>query len=371
MEQRSLLPAPQSSLEDDDDEVPLSELVTIVVVTSPIVSHPSTELLDRCLSSLWEAWPCLQGCRIVVAADGCRLLPHNDNSNKPRRRRRQRVFGKADAATLQRYYTYLDTLQHERSAWLTVNRPLPCLQRQGEPAEPLSTQWQGFALTLHKALVHHVTTPLVWVTPHDYELNVDTLHHHDVSLPQLAHCILKSQKKKKKTQYIGLANPKAVTVAQRHAVALEGLEPIALSEAITLQPCGLWKENPHLASVQAYQDFVFGAHNNNKNTDATTTTRVVSHQFKPGHFIEDTLGQCMLHALKERQGTAKRDLFETEFGTYLLILSASKQPCTNHINGINYKTIQERDKLHYTIAPGERERVHKAQQFVQQNNVGK
>ena len=309
----------------------LSSLITIVVVTSPIQSNPSTELLDRCLSSIIRTWPQLAECPKVIAADGCRECAPGKN--------RKRVFGKADAATIHRYHMFLDTLNAR--PWLTVNRP--------RPIDELSTEWSGFAITLQKAIEDHVTTPLVFVTPHDYELEDESLV--DVTIDRLARVILDSSKERR-VNYVGLPNAKTLTFHKRHNIALEGLETILLrgDPAISLIPLGLWKENPHLASVQTYRDFVFGENG--------------LHRFKRGHFIEDTLGQQMLQVLKSTHED-KQSCFNS-FGTYLL---QSKAPCTHHINGISYVETKERACRGYSLAKDfEIQRSEAAVEFVRRMN---
>mmetsp|Transcript_23427 Transcript_23427/g.67508 ORF Transcript_23427/g.67508 Transcript_23427/m.67508 type:complete len:506 (-) Transcript_23427:5-1522(-) len=58
-----------------DDMPPLSDLLTIVVTTSPIKSNPSTELLEKTLATFHHAGPeFAYECRKVIVCDGCRVL---------------------------------------------------------------------------------------------------------------------------------------------------------------------------------------------------------------------------------------------------------------------------------------------------------
>jgi hypothetical protein len=334
-----------------------SSLITIVIVTSPVESNPSTELLDRCLLSIVRAWPELSDCHVVVAADGCQQDESVLDS------KRKRVFGKASAAQLRNYHDFLDRLE-ERS-WMTVDRPTAIQNDDdGDDTGLLSTEWLGFALTLQKAIETHVTTPLVFVTPHDYELETEPLK--DIRVEQLAQAILceKSDTNRHAVNYIGLHNAKTLTLSQRNASVLQNLPSIVLQETSTmnsenwmLSPLASWKENPHLASVRAYRDVVF-------------ENRI--HRFKRGHFIEDTLGQKMLQALKDSDDATitKQQLFES-FGTFLLepppneINNKKKQPCTFHINGLRYIGADQRTSRGYApLKAFEVERAQAAKEFV-------
>lgn len=50
---------------------PLRELITVVITTSPVTSHPSLELLEKTLAS-FAFVPDVHECRFVIVADGCR-----------------------------------------------------------------------------------------------------------------------------------------------------------------------------------------------------------------------------------------------------------------------------------------------------------
>jgi hypothetical protein len=436
-------------------KTPLSSLVTIVVVTSPIASNPSTELIDRCLASIVRACPGLATCPMVVAADGCLCTsppPNDDHEANPnhdvtptnvfsgflakqKKTPRQRVFGTAEEDTLARYHDFLNRL--DERPWLTVDRPNQAKRTvtknlHGEIyRHPLSTEWLGFALTLKKAIDTHVKTPLVWVTPHDYELQTEALgqynaDHDDHSitlLERLVQLLLENKvddndtagsSTRNRVNYIGLPNAKTLTFSQRHAKALEGLVPLTIvsplsqsnsslqPDILTLEPLGVWKENPHLATVKAYRDFVFGganrdSHSGQRDENGTSTTikscwypRWQHHKFKRGHFIEDTLGQQMLCALKATTSLEeKSDLFRHCFGTYLL---QSDMPCTFHMNGLNYRDkvsleeigngsgggggfdggnhhkLQAQNQAHFSTKEFEVQRAKAATEFVEQMN---
>lgn len=83
----------------------LPELLTIVVVTSPIAAHPSTELLDRLVSSLAAQLVGFEAetvhCPVIVAADGIEIGE----------RKRTRIFGRATETEASNYVAYLNRLR--------------------------------------------------------------------------------------------------------------------------------------------------------------------------------------------------------------------------------------------------------------------
>ena len=51
--------------------------VTVVIVTSPSPSIPSTTLIDSCIESIFEKVPELQKAKIMIVMDGYKLHPEN------------------------------------------------------------------------------------------------------------------------------------------------------------------------------------------------------------------------------------------------------------------------------------------------------
>lgn len=58
----------------------LEHLVTVVIVTSPVLSHPSLALLERTLSSYAHV-PSLHACNFIIVADGFRVAPGDGVGN--------------------------------------------------------------------------------------------------------------------------------------------------------------------------------------------------------------------------------------------------------------------------------------------------
>ena len=52
----------------------LSQLLTIIVVTSPVMSNPSCELIERVLKSLSLLGPSIRQCKRIIVCDGYKLV---------------------------------------------------------------------------------------------------------------------------------------------------------------------------------------------------------------------------------------------------------------------------------------------------------
>jgi hypothetical protein len=291
----------------------LSSVVSIVIVTSPTASNPNTEMIDRCMAGVTRSFPGLKNCQIVIACDGVQVVESLSNQKA----KTKRIFGKCTKETFDRYELFCQAL--EAREWLKIDR---------------QTEWKGFALTLRSAL-KQVTTPLVMVLPHDYELSPSALGRIDVR--HLLHEMLASTD----INYIGLPNPRSSTIKARHAEALKDLQTRSITRGnfdITLEPLAMWKENPHFAKMESYQTIVFSRH------------------YKRGQFIEDTLGQEMLSNIKDKG----KDAFAY---TYLLSLN---RPCSFHMDGPRYLPILERQALRYAVQDFEVEAAEQANTFVRQ-----
>lgn len=292
----------------------LSSDVTVVVVTSPTASNPSTEMIDRCMAGVMLSFPALKHCAIVIACDGVQVV---DSSGKDAVRSK-RIFGKCNQDSYDRYQQYCDAL--EAREWLRVDR---------------QTEWKGFALTLKSAL-KLVMTPLAMVLPHDYELAPQPLSHLNIAV------ILQTMLKTLDLNYLGLPNPRSATIKSRHAQALRDLPcrsiPGGNGYDVFLEPIGMWKENPHIAKTDAYFSIVF------------------SRCYKRGHFIEDTLGQEMLAEIKEKGLGGFHH-------TYMLSLN---EPCSFHMDGPRYLPISERQSKGFKIQDFEIRATELANEYMHQ-----
>ena len=81
--------------------VPLAELLTTIITTSPSPVHPSSELIMQVIDSMDHHAPSLAGCRTIIVCDGCNV--HAKCKYRS---------GMVDPAALERYHEYKRRLRH-------------------------------------------------------------------------------------------------------------------------------------------------------------------------------------------------------------------------------------------------------------------
>ncbi|KAL9180117.1 hypothetical protein ACHAXT_008087 [Thalassiosira profunda] len=157
---------------------PLSELLTIIVTTSPIRSNPSTELLERTFDTFSFAGDDFAyECSKVIVCDGCRVLDEEsdreekkDESNPPKITRkysnvkqtlRNGIATIDQAENYQEFKRRLRKLCDEANASDRTKNPF----RNARVVELDERHGYGFAL--RHALYHCVDTPYVCVIQHD------------------------------------------------------------------------------------------------------------------------------------------------------------------------------------------------------------
>lgn len=158
---------------------PLSELLTIVVTTSPIRSHPSTEMLEQTFDTFQFAGDeFAYECPKVIVCDGCRVLDEDNNdgeekkdeTNPPKITRKYANIkqtlrnGIATAGQADNYKEFKAGL---RKLCDEANKP-------SEKKSPFRNarvveleERHGYGFALRHALCHCVDTPYVCVIQHD------------------------------------------------------------------------------------------------------------------------------------------------------------------------------------------------------------
>lgn len=345
-------------------DLAVSVALTGIIVTSPVSSHPCTELLDRVVFSLSRCARGFCACPLVVVCDGYAIGPHDAD---------RRNFGTITQEQAASYEQFKSRLRKE--------------ERSGTTILELS-EWRGFALALEAAL-ELVRTPLVLVCPHDYEF----LHEVDLpricglilqcdgmqaSLPQISELLrgaeatadgryvtagaeLKSHCSDAEEDgrpllisYVGFCAAKQVKDYYKRGAGKDnsrvGMAACEVS-GLLLWPLLAWKENPHIASVAAYRRLVFG-----------------HDRFRRGEFIEDRLGNVMRDDIKSR-GIAHH---QRNYGMYLCLPGGATgdddgaagpqecKPTLYHMDGRCYRPVGERIKLGWKVAQWEVERASAA-----------
>jgi len=275
----------------------VARLVTVIISTSPLPSHPSTAVIDAVLQSHARFCPELANCRRIVVFDGYKIGPalrlKKGNVTETIARGyeaykgqlMQLICGKeaclAERETQklliggQRHYAELSMQKSDDEKAVFI-----------EPGKQI-----GFALGV-KAALGQVTTPYVFVQQHDWALSsplplLDMLTAMEACTHQHGNVPI---------NYIGLNNKRSMNYSSRVVAndsLLRQLETAILTlQANTSQPAAHpilkqctplfhWLDRPHIARTSTYLSYVFG-----------------QGLFSPGDFIEDVLGNVMLAKIR-------------------------------------------------------------------------
>lgn len=187
----------------------ISDLITVVMTTSPIPSHPATDIIDATIASV-RAQPELEAAEMIVAADG---IP--------------------------------PALEHRAGDWWHFLRRFLWATARGDHGRLLpliAGEWRHQALTAAWAL-EQVTTPLVLMMEHDTPLVGD------VDWDGLGKAILAGQ-----ANVIRLHHE--TTVLDVHRYLMVDQEPQEVC-GVQLLRTAQWSQRPHLASTEFYRRLLF------------------------------------------------------------------------------------------------------------------
>lgn len=270
---------------------PLRERLTVIITTSPVRRHPSTELIDEVLASRRLALG-TSSCDIIIVCDGYRRR-NGDGIEFTQPNYRQ---GIADAESAMKYDAYKDVL---RSRAVAAHGDAPSVQ----VLELDSRHGFGFAV---RAALPLVKTPYILVMQHDRVVM------REVDIPRV---LAAMEGDPTRLKYVGL--PTSTTIVHReHVLSKYGLriEPFTIDAGgLQVLPLVQWYDSMHLAQADYYRNFVFGPR------------KLVVR----GGFIEDKFGQAQLADIRAR-GV---DVAHAEWGTYLLYGDGFAEPCVGHLDG--------------------------------------
>ncbi|KAK1675827.1 hypothetical protein BDP55DRAFT_632008 [Colletotrichum godetiae] len=318
----------------------VSELLTLIITTSPTPSAPSTELLDAVFKSIRLHCSDLLSCRIIVVLDTYERI-----GDVPRLKK-----GQVTEKGAEEYEGYKDNVKklvlreydqqespHElsreqgeaeygyngRAATMTTNSATFTVSRTKdlhvsfvEPSERL-----GFGLAVRTAL-RIATTPYVWVHQHDWTLV------YDIPVAPILD-VMKTQDSDDESpvKYVCLASVRMLKYAETaHAQEFSHLRALTAKlrrnftskshpgTQVPLTPMFFWHDKPHIAATDHYLTRVF-------------PTRLA---IPRGAFIEDTIGHRARNQMKE-QGMWAR------WACWLFYPDEGKQLCLRHLDGRKWR----------------------------------
>mmetsp|Transcript_8558 Transcript_8558/g.18982 ORF Transcript_8558/g.18982 Transcript_8558/m.18982 type:complete len:759 (+) Transcript_8558:46-2322(+) len=267
----------------------LCERLTVILTTSPVGRHPSTDLIDEVLGSMKLA-DGLVSCDMVVVCDGYR----RENGEGVAYSEPKYRSGIVDAESAKNYEAYKAVLRKRMAG--TTAPAIRLLELESR---------HGFGFAVREAL-RLVRTPYVLVMQHDRPFT------RRADIPRL---LAAMEAAPSRFKYVGL--PTSTTHGhQYHVLSKYGLriEPVtADARGLQMVPLIQWYDSAHLCEVEHYRSFVFGPR------------QLVSR----GGFIEDKLGQTQLADIRKR-GVA---VAHPEYGTFIAAGDGFAEPCVGHLDG--------------------------------------
>jgi len=290
------------------DEPAVSERVTLIMVTSPILSHPSTELMERVVSS-FSLVSSLTSCHMLILADGVKC-----GKFRPKR-------GVVPQEMVTNYNLYLDRLEDmvakadNDSVWSRTK-----VIRMPEHL--------GFGhVVLHGLKL--ATTEYVMVLQHDHPFSINFSLQPVIEFMDVTN-----------SNYVSLP----ISTVWRHVNRCSSMHQIDLRKKAMPFGKGLfipilfWYDGTHVARREKYINLVFEG----------------DQALPLGHFIEDTFSQWVMNLLREDY-----DSWFPVFSMYLYQPDLGKEEALIfHLDGRNYRTDEERTKLGWKVNPGGQDSGH-------------
>lgn len=283
-------------------EMPLEDLVTLICVTSPVRSNPSTEMLEWTMRSFARGGG-LGRCRSLIASDGYKVAQAGQKE-KPKSGR----VAPESIAPYEEFRSRLDALIGEPSSgddWTANARHLRMASH---------CNFSGCV----KACLDAVATPFVLVLQHD----------RNCLRPFDARGILRAMELSRGiVKYVGLPTKASLARASvkynqsRWGLTFDLDEVVsqvascAAQAQIHLRYLLYWYDSAHFCETTYYRTFVFN-----------------SGRIPRGGFPEDTLGQTMQSEIFAA-GPQWRDAHE-KYGTYLYVDDAGE--AVGHLGGRQY-----------------------------------
>lgn len=304
---------------------PLEELLTIVLVTSPVPSNPSTEMLEWTLQSYVEKAG-LSLCAKIIISDGFTV------AGKGQRERPK--SGRVPAEWVAPYAQFRDRLDALIANGDLTRKGADCITPSvsgscgvlGGSAGSFSNckhmrmeQHKGFGGCTYCAL-RLVTTPYVLVLQHDRPCLRTFEAYRVVATMEASQGLIK---------YIGLPTkaslarvvPDAIMSRCHFRLDADAVDTRVVAAAATsgieLQVLLFWYDSSHVCQVSHYRDFVFA-----------------KGRVPGGGFPEDSFGQAMHADICSAAKAGRWRESHAAYGTYLL--DDGYGPMVGHVRGRRY-----------------------------------
>jgi hypothetical protein len=353
---------------------PLNKIMTIVVTTSPIKSHPSTEVLQRTFETFFFAGPEFLKCQKIIVCDGVRIQDETGAISRKHANVKQAL--RNGIATCSQANNYEEFKAKLRIMCHEADEDSPFYNTI---IEELSTR-HGYGFALRHALYHCVKTPYVCVIQHDRTFMrptpmiqvLETMWHNPmvkyvgismrsnlmyreiflsrygkIAHDDLSQLVLRPKELLVDAKKFGPDSEsiKAMEIPhEKLKVNIQSLKDVYMQSLqntgqmdwlkdnpvpeglhqMTLTPTIFWYDNTHVVDTRHYRDFIFDP---------------ASKMVAKGGFVEDKTSPIIVKTV-ERLGLAAG---HERFGCYLLD-DHSGMFFTGHLDGGSYIVHAEREK---------------------------
>ena len=316
-------PAGRCGLELPAD-APASELVRVILTTSPSPAQPGTDLLEEVLRSMRAHAPALWRCRLIVVRDGAKAATGD---------KIQWRMAKVDEAARSNYEEYQARLRAAaaEAAGASAEAWMP---PRTELLELPANHGFGFAV---RAALGRVDAPLVCVIQHDctFMRSVDVEPIVRSMLEYGGRVWYVVMHTKSTGKYVACQSSRLREKGVRaEDCDIEKLALPLLGEGGRLLPCLTWYDSTHLFFTSYYRDFVF-----------SPAEGVV----KKGGLIEGEMGQLQFPEFCARGPAPALERWRT-----YLYDDGSDAPMVGHLDGKRFKSVETLKQLYGDRATGRR-----------------
>ncbi|KAH7363347.1 alcohol dehydrogenase [Plectosphaerella cucumerina] len=277
-----------------------SDLITLIVTTSPTPSAPSTDLLSTVFRSLEPNCPALLDCPVIVVFDSYDHVVSRARLKK----------GQVTAEGAKAYEEYKENVKAlvRRTFGIRSDAPFVTTEASAEFGSPKTipvplavssspdgrlrfiecTERLGFGLAVRSAL-RIATTPFVWVHQHDWKLDCA------IPLREILEEMMRASQREEDAEeaeapieYVCLPSPRMLNYSTSMDVEmfprLKALTAkLERREGVPLTPLYFWHDKPHICRREHYLARVF-------------PSRLA---ISRGMFIEDSIGHRARDQMKE------------------------------------------------------------------------
>ena len=258
----------------------MDQLLTVLIQTSPIPSHPSTALLEALFRSFQRADGLLES-TVLIVCDGCEEATAGEKENNK--------HGKASRSTVERYRQHLQLLESA-----VTSRQPPFLPQGNGSIQVLQLQERHGSAQAIQAVFPQIQTPLIMVCQHDnffvkdipFRVCVEQMYHNN-GLGIGLKCL----------HFLSTATIDYRTKCRkRYNVQINCHDADYIQQGAKLVPLIFWYGRTHISYTDHYRD------------------TILNRQLQKKDHLEELLGLAQLEDIRTRGF----DIAFPDYGTFVL-----------------------------------------------------